>query len=528
MTAVEGTTLAPASHLKGWDCIEFWVGNARATAGFLMSAFGFRVHRLRRPRDRRATKSPRTCSSRATSASSSPPALDRRLADRRPRPRARRRRARPRVARRRRHARRTRRPSPAAPDRSRAPYDVTDDHGTLRLAAIGTYGETVHTFVDRRDYRRLLLSRATSRRACRRNRPVRRSGSNASTTSSATSRRASSTSGCASTRRARASPSCATSTRTRSAPSTRALMSTVVWDGSGVVMPLNEPADGLKKSQIQEYLEHYDGPGVQHIALRTDDIVATVSALRGRGVRFIEAPDEYYARRAQPARPVSTCRGTTSQRLRHPRRPRPRRLPAADLHRDDHRPADGVLRDHRARRGDRLRRGQLQGAVRGDRAGPGAARQPLTTGIRGQWSARRRSIESSVASARKPPITSCTSASDSPANNDGLVVVDVVLERRHVDDVDRSQLGMVGEPVEFARRAEQARPVGLRLAVLDHHTELDGEPEHVPDHRPRPLPIEPSDGRAGEPVEVGDLGTREAVAVAHHLVDHVGLWRVER
>ena len=74
-----------------------------------------------------------------------------------------------------------------------------------------------------------------------------------------------------------------------------ALMSTVVWDGTKIVMPINEPADGKKKSQIQEYLETYDGPGVQHIALRTDDIVATVDALKQRGVRFMQVPDTYYA-----------------------------------------------------------------------------------------------------------------------------------------------------------------------------------------------------------------------------------------
>ncbi len=73
-----------------------------------------------------------------------------------------------------------------------------------------------------------------------------------------------------------------------------ALMSTVVWDGTAIVMPLNEPADGRKKSQIQEYVETYGGPGVQHIALRTDDIVTTVAALRERGVRFMRVPDSYY------------------------------------------------------------------------------------------------------------------------------------------------------------------------------------------------------------------------------------------
>ena len=79
-----------------------------------------------------------------------------------------------------------------------------------------------------------------------------------------------------------------------------ALMSTVVWDGSKIVMPINEPADGRKKSQIQEYVETYDGPGVQHIALRTDDIVATVAALRGAG-RALHAGARHLLRRGPRA-----------------------------------------------------------------------------------------------------------------------------------------------------------------------------------------------------------------------------------
>ena len=73
-----------------------------------------------------------------------------------------------------------------------------------------------------------------------------------------------------------------------------ALMSTVVWDGSKIVLPINEPADGLRKSQIQEYLDYYGCAGVQHIAMRTDDIVSTVEALRARGIRFLRVPDAYY------------------------------------------------------------------------------------------------------------------------------------------------------------------------------------------------------------------------------------------
>jgi len=73
-----------------------------------------------------------------------------------------------------------------------------------------------------------------------------------------------------------------------------ALMSTVVWNHDKIVMPINEPAEGRRKSQIEEYLDYYGSPGVQHIALRTPDIVATVQALRDRGVRFLDVPPSYY------------------------------------------------------------------------------------------------------------------------------------------------------------------------------------------------------------------------------------------
>jgi 4-hydroxyphenylpyruvate dioxygenase len=59
-------------------------------------------------------------------------------------------------------------------------------------------------------------------------------------------------------------------------------------------LPINEPAEGKRKSQIEEYLEFFGGPGVQHIALATEDIVATVEGLRDRGIRFLDTPDAYY------------------------------------------------------------------------------------------------------------------------------------------------------------------------------------------------------------------------------------------
>ena len=74
-----------------------------------------------------------------------------------------------------------------------------------------------------------------------------------------------------------------------------ALMSKVVADGRRKVkFPLNEPAAGKRKSQIDEYLEYYGGPGVQHIALTTDDIVAAVRGMRAAGCNFLATPDSYY------------------------------------------------------------------------------------------------------------------------------------------------------------------------------------------------------------------------------------------
>ena len=74
-----------------------------------------------------------------------------------------------------------------------------------------------------------------------------------------------------------------------------ALMSKVMSNGNGrIKFPINEPAQGKKKSQIEEYLDYYGGPGVQHIALATNNIIDTVTALRDRGVEFLHIPDAYY------------------------------------------------------------------------------------------------------------------------------------------------------------------------------------------------------------------------------------------
>ena len=74
-----------------------------------------------------------------------------------------------------------------------------------------------------------------------------------------------------------------------------ALRSVVMADYShSIKMPINEPAPGKKKSQIQEYVDYYGGPGVQHIALNTDDIINAITQLRARGIEFLSVPDSYY------------------------------------------------------------------------------------------------------------------------------------------------------------------------------------------------------------------------------------------
>ena len=121
-----------------------------------------------------------------------------------------------------------------------------------------------------------------------------------------------------------------------------ALMSKVVADGTRKVkFPLNEPAVGKKKSQIDEYLEFYGGPGVQHIALATNDIVATVDADAG-GRRGVPGHAGLVLRRPAAAWRIGEIRVPIEelQAREDPRRPGRGRLPAADLHQAGAGPAD--------------------------------------------------------------------------------------------------------------------------------------------------------------------------------------------
>jgi 4-hydroxyphenylpyruvate dioxygenase len=172
------------------------------------------------------------------------------------------------------------------------PTELTDDYGRVTTASIGAYGDTIHTFVDRTHYTGAFLPgyRAVEHDTVARpvgllhiDHMVGNVGWNAmnewvdfysrvmgfslyqhfddndiSTEYSA-------------------------------------LMSKVMANGNGFVkFPINEPAEGRRKSQIEEYLDFYQGPGVQHIALATNDIVDTVSKLKHQGVDFLTVPHSYY------------------------------------------------------------------------------------------------------------------------------------------------------------------------------------------------------------------------------------------
>jgi 4-hydroxyphenylpyruvate dioxygenase len=172
------------------------------------------------------------------------------------------------------------------------PHDISDEHGTVRLASIATYGDTLHTFVDRSNFNGAFLPGYVPRGTARvagdagllaidhivgnvelghmdewvsyyedvfgMREMLHFSDDDISTEYSA-------------------------------------LMSKVVTNGNGrVKFPLNEPAEGKRKSQIDEYLEYYGGAGAQHIAVATRDIVACVEELKSRGIAFLNTPQTYY------------------------------------------------------------------------------------------------------------------------------------------------------------------------------------------------------------------------------------------
>jgi 4-hydroxyphenylpyruvate dioxygenase len=290
MTPSSQPAVTAPPRLGGVDHLEWWVGNARTFAGFLSSAFGFTPVAYAGPetgrRDRVSYLLRQGSVQMLVSGALGP---DSPIAD---------------------HVRlhgdgvrdvaflvddvdAAYSTALARGGRSvRPPADDTDDHGTIRHAAVATYGETVHTLLDRSRYEGPFAPWFTETDL--HDAPGPDVGLTAIDHVVGNVEKGSLDTWVSFYEHVFGFSQLTHFDDEQISTEYSALMSTVVWNGDTVVMPINEPADGRRKSQIEEYLDFYRSPGVQHVALRTEGIVATVSALEARGVRFMSVPAGYY------------------------------------------------------------------------------------------------------------------------------------------------------------------------------------------------------------------------------------------
>jgi 4-hydroxyphenylpyruvate dioxygenase len=293
MTTVDrssGVGAPPAPTLGGIDHLEWWVGNARAFTGFLESAFGFDVVAYAGPetgrRDRVSYLLQQGRVRFMVSGALSPDS--------------------PIAVHVREHGDGIRDICFLVDDVSdayeaaiarggsseRVPSVDTDAHGVIHHAAIRAYGDTVHTFLDRSAYTGPFAPEFEPTDLVR---PV---GPEVGITRLdhvvANVERGRLDEWVAYYEQVLGFDQLTHFSEDQISTAYSALMSTVVWNHDKVVLPINEPAEGLRKSQIEEYLDFYGSSGVQHIALHTTDIVESVRALRARGVRFMDVPPEYY------------------------------------------------------------------------------------------------------------------------------------------------------------------------------------------------------------------------------------------
>jgi 4-hydroxyphenylpyruvate dioxygenase len=291
MTRTDPAPSPPAARLQGWDSIELWVGNARAMAGFLSGAFGFRVTAYAGPETGVADKASYLLEQGdirvVVTAGLSPES--------------------PIWTHVREHGDGAHDLAFVVDDATATfeaaiargarpveePYELADDEGVLRLSSVATYGETKHTFVDRSAYHGWYCP-GYARTGLPPEPAGPRVGLVAIDHVVGNVEEGRLDEWVAFYEDVMGFHQLRTFDRSQIATQYSALRSTVVTNGTTITMPLNEPAEGLRRSQIQEYLDTYRGPGVQHLALRTDDVVTAIAALRARGVRFLEANEEYY------------------------------------------------------------------------------------------------------------------------------------------------------------------------------------------------------------------------------------------
>lgn len=172
------------------------------------------------------------------------------------------------------------------------PKTLQDEHGEVKLAAIHTYGETIHTFVERKNYQGPFMPGFKAKSTELEVEPVGLQYVDHCVGNVELGRM---NEWVEFYEKVMGFKLLITFDDKDISTEYTALMSKVVSNGNGYVkFPINEPAKGKKKSQIDEYLEFYRGAGVQHIAIATDDILLTVAELRRRGVEFLYVPETYY------------------------------------------------------------------------------------------------------------------------------------------------------------------------------------------------------------------------------------------
>jgi 4-hydroxyphenylpyruvate dioxygenase len=175
-----------------------------------------------------------------------------------------------------------------------APFTMNDEKGTVKKAVLGTYGDTIHTLIERKNYQGAFLPGFKPYIAGLKEEDAGLIGfdhvvGNVESMEEWVEYYS----------KVMGFREMKHFTDKDITTEYSALMSKVMHNGGRIKFPINEPAEGKRKSQIQEYLEFYNGPGVQHLAILTEDIVSTVATLKKNGVEFLSTPDTYYESLAQ-------------------------------------------------------------------------------------------------------------------------------------------------------------------------------------------------------------------------------------
>jgi 4-hydroxyphenylpyruvate dioxygenase len=172
------------------------------------------------------------------------------------------------------------------------PKKLTDEHGEVVISAIKTYGDTIHTFVERKNYKGAFLPGFQPAKSLFKIEPI---GLKYVDHCVGNVELGKMNDWVDFYENVMGFGLLLTFDDKDISTEYTALMSKVVSNGNGYIkFPINEPAEGKKKSQIEEYIDFYKGAGCQHIAIATDDIIHTVGELRKRGVEFLHIPDTYY------------------------------------------------------------------------------------------------------------------------------------------------------------------------------------------------------------------------------------------